>query len=227
MLSRSAYRLCGNPTPPPTAPSPGQTAFAALGPPIVPPRCPPLHTGRCCPGPHTGFAAIPLHPQLRHRPAKLRLRPLARQLFRHAAHPFTPVDAVPVRIQALRQSRPPHPALQYVIAGPRRLLLEELRPHLVGRVIDHHHQHRLGSPPFKPVVVRSVQLHHHPKTGFAFPPGPLPLPPPPHLPRPLGDQPPPQGLVIHLQTLPRQILRRQRRPKIRIPLLVARQHPLP
>ena len=43
-----------------------------------------------------------LHPQLLHRPAKLRLWPLAGQLFRHAAHPFTPVNAVPVHIQALR-----------------------------------------------------------------------------------------------------------------------------
>src|ERR1019366_7789978 len=166
-----------------------------------------------------------LHPQLRHRPPKLRPRPLARHLFRLTAHPFTPVDAVPVYIQALRQPPSPPPALQHVIAGPRRLRLEELRPHLAGRVIHHHHQHRLGSPPFKPVVIRPVQLHHHPKTGFAFAPSPMPLPPPPHLPRPLGDQPPPQRLVIHPQTLPRQILRRQRRPKIRIPLLVARQHP--
>src|ERR1035441_6117681 len=46
-------------TPPPTAPSPAQTASAALCPPFVPPRCPPLHTGRCCPDPHTGFAATP------------------------------------------------------------------------------------------------------------------------------------------------------------------------
>src|ERR1019366_5345712 len=81
------------------------------------------------------------------------------------------------------------------------------------------------SPPFKPVVIRPVQLHHHPKTGFAFAPGPMPLPPPPHLARSLGDQPPPQRLVIHRQTLARQIFRRQGRPKIPIPLLVTRQHP--
>src|ERR1019366_2734446 len=167
-----------------------------------------------------------LHPQLLHRPPKLRLRPFARHLFGHAAHPFTAVNAVPVHIQALRQPPPAHPALRYVIAGPRRLLLRELGPDPVGRVIHHHHQHCLGSPPFKPVVVRPVQLHHHPKTLLAFPPLPMPLPPLPHLSRPLGDQPPPQRLMVHHQPLDPQILRRQRRPKIWIPLRVARQHPL-
>jgi hypothetical protein len=42
-------------------------------------------------------------------------------------------------------------------------------PHPVGRVVDHHRQHALDSPPFKPVMGRTIQLHHRPKAKACTP----------------------------------------------------------
>ena len=121
-----------------------------------------------------------------------------------------------------------HPAVKGFKAGPRGFLLEKLGAGLIGGVVHHDHQHRLGPTPLKPIVVRPVQLHHLTQARLALPPLPVLLPPPPRLPQTLGHQPAPQRLVIHFQpVLPPQILRRQRRAEIRIPTLVTGQNPSP
>jgi hypothetical protein len=116
------------------------------------------------------------------------------------------------------------PLLHHVKAGPRRFLLKELRVRFTRCVVDHHHEHDAPSPPFKPVVMRAIHLHHLSKTSFALTPSPMLLPSTPHRPLAFFQQPSPQGLVIHFEALGAQLLSRQRRPKIRIPLRVSRQH---
>jgi hypothetical protein len=121
-----------------------------------------------------------------------------------------------------------HPTVKGLKAGPRGFLLEKLGSGFIGRVVHHDHQHRLGPASLKPIVMRPVQLHHLPQARLALPPLPMLLPPPPRLPETFLHQPAPQRIVIHLQPiLPLQILRRQRRAKIRIPAPVTGQHPGP
>ncbi|OQB94558.1 MAG: hypothetical protein BWX84_00157 [Verrucomicrobia bacterium ADurb.Bin118] len=129
-----------------------------------------------------------LHPQFFHRPPKLGLGPFPGDLLGNAAHSFTPIDAVPVHIQALGQPIPSGPAFQHVVAGVCRLGFKELGPHPVGGIIHHHHQHARRPSSLEPVVVRTVQLHHRPKAGFTLPPLPVALPAAAHGPSPGGQQ---------------------------------------
>ena len=96
------------------------------------------------------------------------------------ATPSQPTDAGPVHRQAARPAVFAHPARQHIVAGPGGLLRAEPRPHLVGRVVHHHHQHAPGAAAFEPLVGRPVQLHHRPEARLAFPPLPVRLLPPPH-----------------------------------------------
>jgi hypothetical protein len=179
---------------------------------------------------HTAFGLRTIgqnqsHSQRCHRSAKLRLPFFPGQLVRYARGALTAIDAVPIHIQTARQPVFAPPAFKHIVAGPRRFFLRKPRPHPVGRVIHHHHQHAFGPPPFKPVVVRAVQLYHRPETRLALPPLPVLLLPAAHAQLPLGQQPPPHRVVIHLEPLLGQFLGQQCRAEVRIALLgVARQH---
>ena len=58
------------------------------------------------------------------------------------------------------------PPLDHVITGPRRLCLEIPRPHPMGRVVHHHHEHAFPPPSFKPVVGESSSCTIAPKHGL-------------------------------------------------------------
>ena len=61
--------------------------------------------------------------------------------------------------------------------------------------------------------------------GFPLPPRPMGLLPPREMIDPARSQPPPQGLGTERDPMPLgQLLRRQRRPKVPIPLRIPRQH---
>src|SRR5258708_37338708 len=74
------------------------------------------------------------------------------------------------------------------------------------------------------MVMRSVQLDHLTKTLFALTPGAVFVPLATNTPKPLLDQPAPQGFMIHFPALSQHLLGGQGRPKVRISLLIASQH---
>ena len=124
------------------------------------------------------------------------------------------VQVLPVHIQRQRHSVAFDPGPQRIRHRPDRLLLAQLCPGRVRRVIDHVDQTALGSALLQPAVKAPVHLHHLSKVFLALAPTAVPLPPPLPTPQSLRQHPPPQRLRIDFQPVLRsQVFRRQRRPE--------------
>src|SRR5207302_10923051 len=103
-------------------------------------------------------------------------------------------------------------------------LFEYLGVRYIGRVTHNRHPNDLLSPPFKPIVMRPIQLHHLPKTLAPFPPGPMLAARPSRRPQLLLHQPATQRLVIQRKPILTQMLGGQSRPKISVAFAVTRQN---
>ena len=119
-------------------------------------------------------------PQLRAHPSKLRHRLFSTQPLPCIRRPL--VQVLPIHVQRLRHPVALDPRSQRIRHRPDRLLLPQLRPRLVGGVIDHVDQAPLRSTLLQPGVKTSVHLHHLPKMFLAV--APPPMAPPPPLPTP-------------------------------------------
>jgi hypothetical protein len=74
-----------------------------------------------------------------------------------------------------------------------------LRVGAIGRVVDQHHQNRAIAPAFKPVVLRTIHLHHGSKTGPPLAPGSMLTARTPRLPESILYQPAPQCFMVQRQ----------------------------
>src|ERR1019366_6903788 len=138
------------------------------------------------------------------------LRPTRRTIYRE--------QTVLVRVEVYR----PTPRRQVISQQEkvffRRVVLGKTRPRLARGIINHRQEVQLGSPPFHPVVMRGIPMYQLPPASSPRPPH-MDLLDSPSLPfpHPRLDQQLPQRLLADLYpVLLRQVLGRQRRPKIPI-----------
>ena len=140
----------------------------------------------------------------------------SRQLLLHRRFGGRLVGGMLVRIDGERDPVPPHVAPKALHRREGPFIVVEAGKHPTARVVDVGHQHTSRAAPLEPVMMGAIQLDQLPHRGLPRPPHPMwPLPP-----REMIDpsRPQPQGLVAERDPLLlRQLLRRQRRPKIGIP----------
>src|SRR5207244_3127828 len=140
-----------------------------------------------------------------------------------------PVNAVPVDVQGPRQAVLARPATENV-----ECRLGSSPPHKTARtsgwwrVIDQDHQHALVGTALEPVVVRPIHLHHRSEARPTLATLAVPAPTPPTHPQPAFLQQPGQRVRAHDQiVLLHQLLARQRRPEVRVTLLVQLHDSIP
>ena len=162
-----------------------------------------------------------LDPQLRQAPLKLTVRLPPGQLLVHRRLGRRFVGRMLVRVDGQGEAIPPHIASEALQGGHRAFILVEPGPHPTGGIVDIGQQDAAGAAPLEPVMVRAVQLHQFAHVGLARPPRPMRALAPPEVLHPLRQEPAPQRLRAHRDPVPLgQLLRRQRRPEIPIPLRI-------
>src|ERR1700733_644227 len=153
-----------------------------------------------------------LDPQLRAHAPKLCYWLLSSQPLLRRRSPL--VQVLPVHIQRPRPPGAFDPGTQSIRPGPDRLLLSQLCPRRVRRIVHHVNQAALGSSLLQPGVKATVHLHHLSKVLLALASAAVTLPSPLPTPQSLRQHPTSQRLRIDLQPILRsQVFRCQRRPE--------------
>ena len=136
-------------------------------------------------------------------------------------------NTVAVGVQTQRTTVLLQPLSQQVQVARQRFPGVKTSMDAAGGIVDHRNQHHRFASPFQPIVARRIHLH---QLTEALPPRPaltmlvaLALP----LPQARCHQPTTQGIVRYRQTLFRQLLACQGRPKVRVTPLVLGQNFLP
>jgi hypothetical protein len=93
-----------------------------------------------------------------------------------------------------------------------------------GGIVDHGNEHHRLTPSLQPVVDRRVHLHQFTKALASRTALPMLLALPLALPKAARQQPAPQRVVRHPDSLLGQLLSRQGRPKAQVALLILAQH---
>jgi hypothetical protein len=103
-------------------------------------------------------------------------------------------------------------------------MIIEPRKDSAVRIIDVGHQDTLRATPFQPIGVRSIELDQFPPVRLPRPPSPMRTCPPPKMVHALRQEPGAQRLDTDVELVPLgQLLHREGRPKITIPLPIQLQ----
>jgi len=172
-----------------------------------------------------GVGREQLDSQLAQRPPTLTRGLDPGQLLVHGEWGRRVIGRMFVRVDGQRNPIPSHVAREAVQRGDRPFLRVEPGKHSAARIVDVRHQHATRPAPLEPVMVRAIELHQFAHLRLPLPPRPVWALPPHEMTDPALPPPPPQGLVAEREPMPLgQLLGRQRRPEIPIPLRIQLQH---